>query len=353
MDYRRTNQNIQTEWDKCAEHPLQTWQWGEFRHATGVKVVRLGGFENNVLTKTCQLTFHKIPFTPYTIGYYPKGPLPDKEMLSELKQLGRQENALYIQIEPNIPHVEYDPLTALPLKHFKENAQTIKQLRHTVSDFIPAARPLFTKYTFTIDLTPSEDELLRSFSSKTRYNIRLAQKKGVVVNEDNSDIAFNAYLNLLDETTKRQGFFAHERIYHQKMWHHLRQNDTAHLLTATYEEKIVVAWILFLHNNTLYYPYGASTQKHKEVMASNLMLWEAIRFGKKHSAKDFDLWGTPGLNPKPSDPYYGFHRFKIGYHPTLIEFAGSFDLVLQPLLYRLFTLINGIRWIILKMVSTR
>jgi len=105
---------------------------------------------------------------------------------------------------------------------------------------------------------------------------------------------------------------------------------------------------LFSFNGTLYYPYGASSRRHREVMASNLMMWEAIRFGKKNHCQKFDLWGTPGPHPSPSDPWYGFHRFKMGYSPQLVEFVGTYDLVLKPLPYRLYQAADILRLYYLK-----
>ena len=121
---------------------------------------------------------------------------------------------------------------------------------------------------------------MKSFSSKTRYNIRLAQKHEVEVKIDNSDKAFEKYLELTTETNKRQGFYSHSPKYHRLMWAHLK-DKIAHLLTATYKGEVISTWVLFTHDGFLYYPYGASTDKYKEVMANNLMMWEAIKFGKK------------------------------------------------------------------------
>jgi lipid II:glycine glycyltransferase (peptidoglycan interpeptide bridge formation enzyme) len=131
------------------------------------------------------------------------------------------------------------------------------------------------------------------------------------------------------------------------MWASLK-NSMAYLLIAEYRGKPLVAWILFIFNNVLYYPYGASSNEHREVMASNLMMWEAIRFGKKMKCGTFDMWGSLGPNPDPSDPWYGFHRFKEGYGGTLTEFVGSFDLIINPFLYQLYNLAHHARWVYLR-----
>jgi len=316
-------------WDAIANHPLQSWAWGDFRAAMGIDVVRIGVFEHNTLVDGWQLTFHHIPHLSYTIGYFPKGPPPSEKMLQELINLGYQKNAVSIQIEPDM----------LAEESFDSACQRMLG---------PAHHPLFTKYTFVLDLAKTEEELLTSFHPKTRYNIRVAQKHGVTVTEDSTDRAFAAYLTLSRETTQRQKFYAHNKRYHETMWKILKDTGIAHLFTATYHNTIISAWIVFVWKDTVYYPYGASSRSHREVMAPNLMLWEITRWAKKRGLFYFDLWGAMGPNPDTNDPWYGFHKFKEGYHPNPVEFIGSFDLIIRPFLYKLYTLADSIRWFFLK-----
>lgn len=328
-----------------SNHPLQSKEWGEFRKKTGIKVIQSNGI---------QITIHKIPYTSWTIGYVPKGPLPTKEMISDLKKIGREEKCIFIQLEPNI-EVENGELKGEKYPSF---------LISHFSFLKPATHPLFTKYTFILDITKSEQELLAGMHPKTRYNIRIAQKHGVEIVEDNSNQAFEEYLKLTKETTKRQGFYAHTEKYHRLMWETLKATSktsrlTAHLFLANYRPKNIshlsplishlplAAWILFVYNDTLYYPYGASSSLHRETMASNLMMWEAIKYGKKLGLKKFDMWGALSSNPDKNDPWYGFHRFKEGYGPKHVEFLGSFDLVINPVLYQLYRILDKIRWIFL------
>ena len=292
-------------------HPLQSKQWGEFRAEWGNEILN---------TKFGIITSHKIPITSYKIGVFEKGPTPTKEMLLELNKLGYENNLIFIKLEPNV-----------------ENSSSVKQL---ISEFCVQGKTLFTPTTFWIDLTKSEEELMKSFSSKTRYNIRLAEKKGVKVEIDNSNEAFENYLRLTFETAKRQGFYAHTEKYHRLMWKHLK-NKIAHLLVAKYKGEIISAWILFAYDGFLYYPYGASTDKYKDVMANNLMMWVAIKFGKKLGLKTFDLWGR--------EEGKGFTKFKEGYNPKVVEFVGSWDLVVNKPLYYLYRLAEKIRWFILRL----
>lgn len=299
-------------WDSQAMHPLQTWAWGEFRKSMGIDVVRT--------TSGWQVMFHKIPHTPWTIGYFPKGPKIAREMIQTLETLGKERNAIYIQIEP----------------HVTSGNQLLP----------PSHHPLFTKYTFVLDLTKSEEQLLGAMHPKTRYNIKVAQKHGVTIQEEE---ALETFLKLNDETLKRQRFYAHNDLYYQRMWHHLHPTGIARLFTARYGDIVLAAWIIFAWKDTIYYPYGASSRQNREVMAPNLLLWEIAQWAKKEGYKKFDLWGALGPNPDSNDPWYGFHHFKEGFSPELVEFVGSYDLVISPTLYKIYTRTDALRWMFLRM----
>src|SRR4030043_125175 len=288
-----------TEIDTVATHPIQSWVWGEFRKAWGNEVVRF---------KFGQITLHKIPFFIY-------------------------------KIEPNMVK------TPGNLQIFEKLIILLK------TNGCVKGRRLFTPESFWVDLTKSEEELLQSFSSKTRYNIRVAQRHGVVVREDNSTKAFEKYLDLTFQPSKRQGFFAHTKKYHRLMWKYLHQMQTddskppiSRLLVAIYKGEIIATWIVFVWHDFLYYPYGASSDKYKNVMASNLMMWEAIRFGKSLGLKTFDLWGR--------EPGKGFTRFKEGYNPKVVEFIGTWDLVINKPIYFIYRIAENIRWFLLKKILT-
>src|SRR3990167_6674602 len=327
--------------DDVSTHPLQSKEWGEFRKKTGVKVIQGGNF---------QITIHKIPHISWTIGYVPKGPMPSKEIISELIKIGKQEKCIFIQLEPNVPINGHPELVS---GSNSKNSEMLKLVQH--DKIKPSFHPLFTKYTFILDLTKSEEELLKNMHPKTRYNIKVALKHGVEIIQDNSDEAFEEYLKLTSETTRRQKFYAHGQGYHKKMWETLKASRFdperlhSHLLLANYKKKTLVAWILFTFKDTLYYPYGASSSEHREVMASNLLMWEAIKFGKRIGLKNFDMWGSLGPNPNPKDPWFGFNRFKEGYGPRLVEFVGSYDLVINPTNYQLLKALDKTRWAYLRL----
>lgn len=319
-----------TDWNKQVDHPLQAWEWGEFRVATGVKIVR---------AEKMQITIHPIPHTPWTVGYYPKGSEPNRKQAEVLKKIAKENNCIFIKCEPMI----------------ELKGERIKVKERLEGMGYVAGRPLFTKYNFVLDVTPSEEELLSSFKQKTRYNIRVAQKRGVTVELSDKQEDFERYLQLTKETTERQGFYAHGPKYHSAMWRVLGKSEirnsklenqrlSAHLIVAKYHGKVITTWVLFRFKDTLYYPYGASTREHREVMANNLVMWEAIRLAKKWGCKYLDMWGALGPEPDKNDPWYGFHTFKAGYGARHVEYIGTWDLVVSPTLYRIYGLVDSIRW---------
>lgn len=346
-----TEKNRQ-EFNALATHPLQSYEWGEFREKSGIKVIRKGLLDGGKLIQAFQLTIHPIPHTSWTIGYLPKGTLPTQELVKELKRLGKEYNCISIQLEPNI--------TKSQITNHKSQTNTNDQtlnnwdLEFGAWDLRKAAHPLFTKFTLQLDLTKSEDDLLKAMHPKARYNIKVAQKHGVTVKEQNTQEGFDIFWKLTQETTSRQQFFAHTKKYHQTQWdtlpHKIKPNVlSSHLLLASYEHQPLTAWIVFVFKDMLYYPYGASSQQHRETMHSTAMMWEAIKFGKKNRLKIFDMWGSAAPNTSSSDPWFGFTQFKERFGPERVEFIGSFDLVINPLLYQLYKLADKTRWLLLRL----
>lgn len=324
MDLRVVTEKQKSQYNKAVTHIMQSWEWGEFRKAQGTLVLRYGIFKSGKLKRVFQLTLHKIPLTKSYVGYLPKGSFPDRELSEALRRVAKKNNCAFIKVEPNISSSPDQSINQLVDKNFK-----------------PSPKPLFTIYNFIIDLTKSEEELLKNMHSKTRYNIRVAQKNGVKVEERTDDEAFDIYKKLYFETTKRQSYHGHNEDYHKLVWQNFKKAGIARLLIGWYKNEPLTAWMLFNFKDTLYYPYGGSSKEHPEVMSNNLVAWEAIKLGKKLNLKKFDMWGAANTpDPEPSDPYYGFHRFKKGYGGDFVKYIGTFDLVLNWPIYFIFTFID-------------
>ncbi len=280
-------------------HILQSPQWGQFRLKTGTvkKVLEIDG---------CRIFIHKIPLLAYTVAYLPRpNAIPD---LEKIKLACQKERAIFLKIEP------FTPVPSLAY---------------------PIATPVLPRHTIYMDLTLSEDDLLKNMHEKTRYNIRLAQKKGVkVIESENLD----AFIQLLEKTEGRQGFYSHPSKYYKLLWETLRPENMVYILSAL----PYAAIMLFKYEDVLYYPYGGSDPKYKELMAPNLLHWEAIKLGKKLGCKVYDMWGAYKEHPNESDPWWGIYRFKKGFGGQEITFPLTFDVPLSQL-YSLYPLLAKFR----------
>jgi lipid II:glycine glycyltransferase (peptidoglycan interpeptide bridge formation enzyme) len=336
MSITTVDEKFKADFNSNVEHVICSWQWGIFRQKEGKKVLRIAKFQNNKLTDGFQLTFHPVPFFNTSIGFLPKSNLPDVETLNFLTKIGKENNAAFIRIEPNIESAKVNA----PFKKFL-NYPKIKK----------STKSIFAENTFILDLTKSEDQLLADMHPKTRYNINLARKQGVVVEEKDDQKSFEIFLKLQRQTAQRQKFFIHPDNYYRLLWKVLRPENMIHLLIASFKKQPLTAWILFRFKDTLYYPYGGSSEIYKNLMSSNLIAWEAIILGKKLGCRQFDFWGALGPDADSRDPWYGFHRFKQGYGGKLVSYIGTYDFVINHVQYKLISTINKIRWTILRAVN--
>lgn len=289
---------------------MQSVEWGEFRSRMGNKVSRVVG-ENEYL-----IMWTRIKPTNLWFGYCPMSQMPTEKDTKRLSDEAIKENGIGIRFEPN--HVS--------------------SIKYHVSSILKKGRHLFKPKTFWIDLTQSEEELQKKMHPKTRYNIRLAQKHGVQITEDPDCI--EDYLKLMFwKTTKRQKIYAHSEKYHRE----LSKLSFVHLFKATFQEKVIAVWMIFAYDKFIYYAYGAFDDDYKQVMAPVLGLSEIIKWGKKNGYETLDLWGA--------EEGKGFARFKEQFGPSLVEMVGTYDLPVSPLLYRLFRIIEEIRWKILRILK--
>lgn len=308
------------EWNEKALHPLQSWEWGEARKQMGIQVLRIFD-ENNVF----QLTVHPLPVSNYRIAYLPRSVFPSNEILKFLYDWGKENKIIFFKLEPYLEKKQW-------------NNQTMKQFNHlTIS-----SHPLFPEWTQILDLTKSKDELLKQMKPKTRYNIKLAQKKGVVVKEESNEKGYKIFEKLYFDTCKRQKYFGHTPKYHQIVWKNLK-DGIAHILISYYRNIPLVAYELFHFKDTLYYPYGGSSTEFRNLMAANLIMWEAIRLGQKLNAKKFDMWGSLPQNYDFKNDWSGFTRFKEGYGTEFVQMVGSYDLIINQKIYSLYNIVSSLR----------
>jgi lipid II:glycine glycyltransferase (peptidoglycan interpeptide bridge formation enzyme) len=305
--------------NNLALHPMQTWEWGEARSQMGVRVEKMV-----VNDSIFQMTIHSVPYTSYSIGYLPRSVVPTATTLRQLYQFGKKNKLIFIKLEP---YVDY-------AAHIDTSIDGAK--------VIPSAHPLFPEWTQTLDLTPPEDLLMKNLKSKTRYNIRLAEKKGVTISEMNTDEGFAIFSQLYFETCRRQHYHGHTPEYHRVLWNALKSSQ-AKILIAFYNKQPLAAYELLHFKNTLYYIYGGSSVENKQVMAPNLLMWESIKLGKRLGATTFDMWGSLEPGYAETHPWAGFTRFKEGYNTQFTHLMQSHDLVIDNTLYALYGIVHSVR----------
>ena len=330
-------------YSKVVTHPVQTWEWGTFQESQGHKVYRLGIFDQEKMVSGYSLSFHKIPHTNFSIGTILRGPEIDNDLIKNVKKIAETENALFVKMEPDIIEKVYD-----------NKCQLIKNKTIILNfpNLVVSPKVAFYPHSFIIDLTLSEDELLANLSPKTRYNIKVANRHGVTITHSTSDQDFETYLKLLFDTTKRQGFYLHSQNYHRQLWKTLKSTGMAEIFLATYQDQVLAAFMVFKLKDRLFYPYGASLDTHREVMAPTLLMWELIKYGQSLGLKSFDTWGCLGPDAHEGENGFGFHRFKQGYGGNLVQFVGTYDLVINSRLYQLYNFIDKYRWKLLRLKAS-
>ncbi|HEX5810232.1 MAG TPA: peptidoglycan bridge formation glycyltransferase FemA/FemB family protein [Anaerolineales bacterium] len=309
-------------------HLLQTGEWGELKSSFGWEAVRVISAERD---GGAQLLFRRLPLG-YHIGYLPKGPVGSPESLElwrEVFEICMKRRALFLKIELDLwdgpAWLESVPASLrrwlLPIRMSPHNIQPPR--------------------TIIVDLKGTEEQILARMKQKTRYNIRLAEKKGVTVRAWDDLAAFHRMLLL---TGQRDGFGVHSLEYYQRAYELLHPKQMAELLVAHYEGKALAALFVARHGIRAYYLYGASTDEERNRMPTYLLQWEAMRWAKAQGCEEYDLWGVPDEDEATLEAgfetrregLWGVYRFKRGFGGELKRAVQAIDQVFNPFLYRLY-----------------
>ncbi|MBI4759638.1 MAG: lipid II:glycine glycyltransferase FemX [Chloroflexota bacterium] len=291
-------------------HLLQTGEWGELKRGFGWEPVRVVSGDNGV-----QILFRKLPLG-FTIGYIPKANVA-ASLWNEIDSVCKQNRAIFLKLEPD-QWEGTQPITNYQLLLSPHNIQPPR--------------------TLIVDLRGSEEEILARMKQKTRYNIRLAEKKGVTVRAWDDLAAFHKMMLL---TGGRDGFGVHSLEYYRRAYELLHPKDMCELLVAEYEGKPLAALFVARHGNRACYLYGASTDEERNRMPTYLLQWEAMKWAKARGCEEYDLWGVPDEDEATleanfesrRDGLWGVYRFKRGFGGQLKRAAQAMDRVYNPLLY--------------------
>ncbi len=337
-------------------HLLQTREWAKVKAAYGWKPQMLlweddrspgGGPQAAALALERAISLGGFA-ARLKVMYIPKGPLLDwenqalrRQVMDDLKNLGRQQGVIFIKIDPNVllGHgytgqlgCSQDPLGGAVIQELKAKGWNVSsdqiQFRNTV----------------WLDLSPSPDEILARMKQKTRYNIRLAERKGVQVRLGTRE-DFRLLYKMYAETSVRDGFVIRDEEYYRKVWDTFLRNadvkpeaclPTVDLLIAEVEGEATAGLVLFRYAGTAWYLYGMSRVQQREKMPNYLLQWKAICRAKEMGCQTYDLWGAPD-DYSETDPLWGVYRFKEGLGGQVIRTIGAWDLPVQPRVYRLYT----------------
>ena len=318
-------------------HLLQSWQWGQLKAAFGWQAMRVGVEDRGHLVAGAQVLFRSLlPFPRYlSIAYVPKGPILDfgnqeifEALSSAIHRLARQKRAILLKIEPELPH---NPAIVRPLQ---------------ACGFHPSQQTIQPRSTLHIDLRADLDEILAGMKSKTRYNVRLAERKGVLVREGTAD-DLPLFYRLIERTGRRDGFAVHSQEYYETAYRLFVSPRLARLLLATYGGEVIAGLMVFAFGQRAWYMYGASSDRERNRMPNHLLQWEAIRWAREQGCLTYDLWGIPdevGKEPEKykktvtdrQDGLWGVYRFKQGFGGQVVSYVGAYDYVYRPALAGLY-----------------
>ena len=334
--------------DHAAGHLLQTSEWAELKCRFGWRARRvlMPAADGGAARAGALILFRKS--MGQVLAYVPRGPLVDwsdaaltEDVVARMCAVARQEGAFALKIEPDLLDTAANR-QRLAAAGFHSSPQTI-QPRSTV----------------VVDLRADDDTILARMKSKWRYNIRLAARKGVTVRELQAH-ELPIFQQLMDETGTRDGFSVHSAAYYRDAYELLASRWGAFLL-ASYQGDPLASIAVFAIGSTAYYLWGASNNRHRNLMPNHALQWEAMRWAKARGCARYDLWGIPDevgavatglwdegrkvvlvekapvdVNAFPKGDLWGVFRFKQGFGGAVERTVGAWDLPLSRSIYGLY-----------------
>jgi peptidoglycan pentaglycine glycine transferase (the first glycine) len=314
-------------------HLLQTSHWGELKGRFGWSVERAALIDaSETIVAGAQILFRRLPYGLGTLAYVPKGPVvnwQDGESVSQLFNVingaANERGAIALTIEPNLP----------------DSPEQSDRL--VLAGFVPGAVSFQPQRTLVVDVSKQEADILAAMKSKTRYNIRLAARKGVTIRRgDATDVA--TFNQLVAATGARNEFGVRSPAYHQAAFDVFDRVDQVALHLAEYQREPLAGIMVFALGESAWYFFGASSDTQRNLMAPYAAQWAAMRWARSKGCTTYDLWGVPDQDTETleaqftqrTDGLWGVYRFKRGFGGQLTRTIGPWDRVYGPLRYRLY-----------------
>ncbi|MBU2474424.1 peptidoglycan bridge formation glycyltransferase FemA/FemB family protein [Patescibacteria group bacterium] len=318
---------------------MQSWEWGEFQKSIGNKIFRLWIEDDGELMSAITLIKKKLlcgksylywpqfnyqlPITNYQLN----SKFKDQKfeiidlLFNEIQKIAKNENAIFLRFEPQFGF-QSKIENRLPAETFVQEGKSsiVKTF-----DVQPSK-------TLILNLDKSEEDMLKAMRQKTRYNIRLSEKKGVKIREANVN-EFDKFWELIKKTSKRDGFRLHDKMYYQKML----EPAMVKLFLAEYKNNTVAANIMVFFGDTVTYLHGASSTEHRNIMAPYILQWHCIKLAKKLGYRYYDFYGIDDKK------WPGVTRFKNGFNGDKIEHPGTFDLIFNKKLYLVYEIMRKLK----------
>ncbi|MCL1791874.1 MAG: aminoacyltransferase [Peptococcaceae bacterium] len=323
-------------------HVMQLWQWGDIKGRTGWKPWRLlvtkesgegaqHRSEDPSSVAAMTVLERQLPLVGGPIFYAPRGPVADihdQELLdvvwAAVRGKAKERGAILLKIDPDVSVEDVGFAKLLEKSGFK--------LLETGKNF----EGIQPRFVFRLDIGQKEDVLLEAMHQKTRYNIRLAQRKGVSIRRGTRE-DLPVFYEVLKETTQRDNFMVRSLNYFEDMYDSLQPAGFAELFLAEYGGRVVAGAFAMTAGEKAWYVYGASSNADRNVMPNYLIQWEMIRWAKGLGCTLYDFRGVSGdLNEE--NPLYGLYKFKKGFGGVFTEFIGEWDVVYRPVMYRVWLL---------------
>lgn len=294
----------------------QSWNFGEFIKKQNQKIWRLGIYDRDNLIGACFA--YKITARRSNFLYIPHGPIikDEKNKVAILKTL--KNELTEISKKENIDCIRINSL----LEKTEQNSEIFKNL-----GFQKAPLFIFTENFWIIDISKSENDLLKSMRKVHRYSIKKSIRDGVAIKKVAGLEDLDSFYKIYLETAKRQKFTPYEYNFIKEEFDTFKENNGAEFFFAEYQNKILSSALIIYYSDSAYYHHGASLNLFPKIQASYLLHWEVIKEAQKRNLKFYNMWGVAPLNAK-NHPWQGLTFFKTGFGGKLYECLPTQDLPL-------------------------